>query len=302
MEKVLLISNPYAGSVSPRKREVIAKALAAEFKLETAETAARGHASELAADAVDRGFDAVLALGGDGTLNEVAQGMVGSNVALGILPAGSTNVIARSFGMPEDPIEATAYLAMRLRSGDRRRINVGKINSRYFLYSTGIGLDAEVVKRAEQDPNRDRTSREWLFMKHAWAAGTTTFRTTEPQLSLQVGEEEAKDFVFLVCCNGRPFTYFKRWPVDACPEARLDLGLDILAMSKVHLPTAPRIAWSVFVSRSHPRWRNSTYWHDIQSAHARTRRPMPMQVDGDYVGEIEDATLELVPDALDLLV
>jgi diacylglycerol kinase family enzyme len=191
---------------------------------------------------------------------------------------------------------------MRLRSGDRRRINVGKINSRYFIYSTGIGLDAEVVKRVEQDPNRDNTKREWLFMKHAWAAGTTTFRTTEPLLSLQVEGEEPRDLIFLVCCNGSPLTYFKRWPVDACPEVRLDLGLDIMAMSKVRLGTAPRIAWSVFVSRSHPYWRNSSYWHDIASATVKAGKPMPAQVDGDYIGEIEEATLELVPDALDLLV
>ena len=139
-------------------------------------------------------------------------------------------------------------------------------------------------------------------MKHAWATGTTTFRTTEPQLSLQVEGEEPRDYVFLVCCNGRPFTYFKKWPVDACPEARLDLGLDVLALSKVRLATAPRIAWGVFVSRSHPRWRISSYWHDIAKAKVVTRQPMPAQVDGDYIGEIEEATLELVPNALDLLV
>ena len=302
VEKVLLIVNPYAGSVSPRKREVIVKALAADFKVEVAETNARDHATELGRDGVDRGFDAVLALGGDGTINEVAQAMVGSEVALGVLPGGTTNVLARSLGMPTDPIDATAFLASRLRSGTRRRINVGRIDSRYFLFSTGIGLDAEVVKRVESDPERDSKKREWLFMKHAWAAGTTTYRTTEHLLTVEVEGEEPYECVFAVCCNGRPFTYFKKWPVDACPLARLDLGLDVLAVSKVRLPTAPRIAWGVFVSRSHPRWRNNHYWHDIPAATVVAKQPMPIQVDGDYVGQIERATIELVPDALDLLV
>jgi diacylglycerol kinase family enzyme len=301
VEKILLIVNPYAGSVSPRKREVIVKALAADFKLEVAETTARDHATELSGDAVDRGFDAVLALGGDGTINEVVQSMIGSDVALGLLPGGSTNVMARSLGMPTDPIEATSFLASHLRSGDRRRINVGRINERYFLFSTGIGLDAEVVKRVESDPRREHMKREWLFMKHAWAAGTTTYRTTDHLLKVEVDGEEPYECVFTVCCNGRPFTYFKKWPVDACPQARLDLGLDVFALAKVRLPTAPRIAWGVFVSRSHIRWRNSRYWHDKPGATITATRPMPVQVDGDYIGEIEKAEIRLVPDALDIL-
>lgn len=298
----MLITNPYAGSMSTRKKEVITKALASDFKLEVAETDSRGHASALADDAVDRGFHAVIACGGDGTVNETAQGLVGSDVALGILPSGSTNVVARALGMPVDPVEATAFLATRLLANDRRRINVGRINSRYFIFSTGMGLDAEVVKRVETDPDRNSMKREWLFMKHAWAAATTTYRTTEPLVSLQVDGQDPYDCIFLVCCNGRPFTYFKRWPVDACPEARLDLGLDVLALSKVRLGTAPRIAWGVFVSRSHTKWRNSRYWHDIQGVTVKAARPLPVQVDGDYIGEAAEARLELVPDALDLLV
>ncbi|HEY7875101.1 MAG TPA: acylglycerol kinase family protein, partial [Actinomycetota bacterium] len=105
MEKVLLISNARAGSVSARTKEVIVKALSADFKLEVADTAARNHATELARDAVDRDFDAVLVFGGDGTINEAAQPLIGSDVALGILPGGSTNVMARSLGVPRDPVE-----------------------------------------------------------------------------------------------------------------------------------------------------------------------------------------------------
>jgi diacylglycerol kinase family enzyme len=116
VQTVLLIANAQAGSVSARTKEVIIKALSADFKLEVVDTEARDHATELARDAVGRGFDAVLVFGGDGTMNEAAQAVVGSEVALGILPGGSTNVMARSLGVPRDPVEATALDASRIRS------------------------------------------------------------------------------------------------------------------------------------------------------------------------------------------
>src|SRR5437763_12702460 len=105
VEKVFVVSNAHAGSVSPRTKSVIVKALQAEFNIELADTTARNHASDLARDAVARGFDAILAFGGDGTINEVAQGVAGTEVPLGIIPGGSTNVIARSLGIPLDPVE-----------------------------------------------------------------------------------------------------------------------------------------------------------------------------------------------------
>ena len=121
MQRVLLIANARAGSVSDRTKEVIVKALSADFKLDVADTESRGHAIELARDAAHQGFDAVLAFGGDGTINEVAQDLVETDVAMGIIPGGSTNVMARSLGIPSDPVEATAFAASHLRSGTKRR-------------------------------------------------------------------------------------------------------------------------------------------------------------------------------------
>lgn len=299
---MLLIVNARAGSVSNRTREVIAKALAADFKLEVADTTHRNHAIELGRDAVDRGFDAVLAFGGDGTVNEAAQALVGSDVALGVLPGGSTNVLARSTGVPRDPVEATAFVAAHLRSGARRRINVGRLNDRYFLFSAGMGLDAEVVKRVEADPEGKRRSAEWTFMRNAVGAGFSKFRGAAPGITVEVPGEPSTRALFAICCNARPFTYFKRWPVDACPGAALDKGLDLLTLDRVRTSTIPRIAWSVFVTRSHPRWKKSRYWHDIDGASLTPDAPTPVQVDGDYIGDLAGAAIALVPAALDLLV
>lgn len=299
---VLLVSNAYAGRVSSRKKEVIAKALAADCKLETVDTTSRNHASELSADAVDRGFSAVVVFGGDGTVNEVAQSLVGTEVALGILPGGSTNVMARALGVPLDPVDATAFLGPRLASDSRRRINVGRLDERYFLFSAGMGLDAEVVRRVEAAPEKKRVYGEWWFVVNALKAAITRYRGSQPRITLAVEGADPARVLLTVCCNGRPFTYFKRFPVDACPGATLDSGLDLLAFTAIHATTIPRLTWSLFVSRSHPRWRNVRYHHDVAGARLEADSPMPVQVDGDYIGERSEASLSLVPSALDLLV
>lgn len=302
MDKLLLVENPRAGTVSVRTKEVIAKALSADFKLEEVVTNHRGHASELARDAVDRGFDAVVAFGGDGTINEVAQGLVGTDVALGLLPGGRTNVTVRSLGVPRDPVEATAFLASRLRSRTTRRVNVGRIDERYFLFSAGMGLDAEVVKRVEADPEATRKWGEWFFLTNALKAGATEYRGMEPSITMTVDGGEPEQVVLAVTCNGRPFTYFKRFLVDVCPEATLDGGLDVFGLGKIHLGTIPRIAWAVLVSRSHIHWRRGTYHHDVSSIELVSTRPLPVQVDGDYIGERSQASIALIRDSLELLV
>ncbi|MDQ3958089.1 MAG: diacylglycerol kinase family lipid kinase [Actinomycetota bacterium] len=302
MHKVMLVVNARAGSVSGRTREVIAKALAADFKTEVADTMSRNHASDIAADAVDRGFDAVVAFGGDGTINETVQSLVGTDVALGVLPGGSTNVMARSLGIPRDPVEATAFVAARIRGGTRRSINVGRNDDRYFVFSTGMGLDAEVVKRVEEDPDAKARSAEWTFLRKALGAGITEYRGADPSIEVVVDGGEPERYVLAICCNGRPFTYFKRAPVDVCPAARLDGGLDLFSLRKIRLGTVPRIAWSVFVSRSHVRWRNARYDHDAREIRLTADHPLPVQVDGDYIGEQSAATIRLVPRGLDVLV
>ena len=298
----MLIANPRAGSASPRKKEVIAKALSADFKIDVEETNARAHATELARDAVDRGFDAVVAFGGDGTINEVMQSLVGTDVALGILPGGSTNVAARSLGIPADAVEATAFLSERLRSPTPRRVNVGRFAHRYFLFSAGLGLDGEVVRRVEADPESKAKNHDLLFVRHAVRAGAGTYRKMDPLISMIVEGEEAERVLLAVCCNARPFTYLRRMPVDVCPDAHLDEGLDIFGLKKISLRTIPRIAWSLLASRSHPRWRTATYHHDVSHISLTADESLPAQADGDYIGEFTAAEITLVPDSLDLII
>ena len=298
----MLIANPNAGSVSARTREVMLKALEADFKVEDAETRARDHGTDLARDAVDRGFDAVIAFGGDGTINEIAQPLVGTNVALGVLPGGSTNVMARSLGIPTDPVEATSYLAHRIRSRTRRRINVGRADERYFLFSAGMGLDGEVVKRVEANPEGKKEHGEWLFLWNAVRAALGEYRGLDPVISMRVNGGDEQRVVLAVTCKGRPFTYFGRFPVDVCPQASLDGGLDVFGLEKIRTATVPRVAWAILVSRSHVRWKNGHYHHDVTEIDLTADRPLPFQVDGDYIGERSAASIRLVRDALDIVV
>jgi diacylglycerol kinase family enzyme len=301
MEKVLLIANPHAGSVTMGRRQAIVASLRAGFKLEVADTTRRGHATELARDAVDRDFDAVCAFGGDGTINEVMQALVTTDVALGILPGGSTNVTARALGMPRDPVEATAFLGSHLKAGTTRRVNVGRINDRYFLFSAGMGFDAEVVRRVEADPERKRAHHQWLFFKSSLAVAVEQYLGREPLITLHIDDEEPVRVVTALCCNARPLSYFGGWPVDACPEAALEGGLDFVAFKRISWPTIPRFAFSLFVSRSHPRWSSVHHRHDATGARFLADQPLPVQVDGDYIGEWEQARVSLVPAGLSLV-
>jgi diacylglycerol kinase family enzyme len=302
MRRVLLVSNPKAGSVSRRASDVITRALAADLKLETAVTRARGHASELSAEAVAGGFDAVIAFGGDGTVNEVAQPLVGTDVALGIVPGGTTNVMARALGMPRDPVEATSYLAARIRSSTMRRIGVGQMGTRSFLFCCGMGLDAEVVRRVEAQKTERGVKTQLIFLKHALITASTEYRTRGPLIDIQVEGHEPVAASFAVCCNARPFTYLRGRAVDACPGAGLDHALDMLTVKGLTLPMIPRIAWALLVSRSHVRWRSTGYFSDLTEARLRSATTDPIQVDGDHIGATSETHIRYIPDALSLYV
>jgi diacylglycerol kinase family enzyme len=278
--------------------------LQADFKLEAHDTTRRDHAIELATEAVDRDFDAVLAFGGDGTINEVVQPLVGTGIAFGLIPGGTTNVMARSLGMPTDPVEATAFVAEHLRNDTRRRIGLGSLSPltnggplRYFLFSCGIGLDAEVVKRVEAAVTRTGRKSDWTFVRNALAAASMEYRGAEPWLTVTVGGDEFKG-VLGICGNAWPFTYFKRWPINACPQARLDAGLDMLVFGKIRATTIPRVIRSVFGSGSHAGWRKNRYWHDVDLITWKVVAPKPVQVDGDYIGEFERVEFGVKPGGL----
>src|SRR4051812_10920913 len=204
--RLLLLVNASASAVTARGRVVIQKALSADHDVTFAETSRRGHASRLAQGAAADGVDAVVVLGGDGTLNEAANGLAGSSTALGVLPGGSTNVFARTIGMTNDPIEATGELLGAMARGSRRRIGLGMVNGRYFLFHVGLGFDAAVVQQVEKRSALKRYAGHPLF---AWAAVVTWMRHYDrkrPRFAVRFEDGSViDDGVFAICLETNPY-------------------------------------------------------------------------------------------------
>src|SRR6185436_13826916 len=215
--QLLLIVNSSASSVTARTRVVIQKALAADHRVTVAETSRGGHAARLAQGAANDGTDVVVVLGGDGTLNEAANGLAGSACALAPLPGGSTNVFARTIGLPNDPIEATGVLLDALSESSIRRVGLGSVNGRYFLFHVGIGYDAAVVAQVER---RDTLKRYLGHPLFAFSAVSTWFRHYEhdrPRFQVRHGDPttEPVGSAFTIVLNTNPYTYLGNRPFDA---------------------------------------------------------------------------------------
>ena len=304
--RALLLYNPNATTTTSRVTDVIAGALSAELKLDVEATKRRDHASFLAAGAVHEGYEVVLALGGDGTANEVMQGIAGSDVRLAIIPGGSTNVWARSLGLPNDAVEATAVILEKLRNREEQRVNLGTANGRYFGVNAGFGYDAEVVRYVERRYRLKRAVRQASFVYSgmlAYQGGAGgNHRWTKTQIKLTVdGTETVENVRSAVCCNTNPYTYLREWPAQMCPHASLSAGLDVTALMRLSLQTVLRLARVALTSPDVPSMRAVRAWHDHNEYVLTSPTPLALQVDGDFIGETTRVELRSVPNALTLV-
>src|SRR5207302_252349 len=185
-ERVLLVANPVARTVSRQVLDVIEKAMAADFKLDVDETRLRGHATELARSAVRDGYDMVVVFSGDGTVNEVVNGLAHSDVALGVLPGGATNVLARVLGMPADPVEATGWLLGAALRGQYRRIGLGHADGRYFVLNCGSGADADGMGLDDERQAESKVQLERADMAAVLRTVILRYAGAKPFLSVSV--------------------------------------------------------------------------------------------------------------------
>ncbi|MBV9098029.1 MAG: diacylglycerol kinase [Frankiaceae bacterium] len=314
--RALLVVNPKATATTPRVRDVLARALGSDLKVDVAETQRRGHAIELGAQASDEGLDLVVVLGGDGTVNEVVNGLLrpldrladaddveGAEVraalpALAVVPGGSTNVFSRALDIPHDPVEATGHLLDALKEGRSRRIGLGRADERWFTFTAGIGLDADAVRRVEHVRAGGKNATP---TRYAWAAIRQFFRSTDrrhPALTLEIPGQEPVDGLYLgIVCNTSPWTYFGDHPITVTPTASFDSGLDLAAMRKLRTVGTLRAAAGM-LGREGIRGRHVCTWADLSEFTLRADRPMHVEVDGDYLGEREGLRLRSVPAAL----
>lgn len=299
--RALLVYNPTATTTNAAMIDAITGTLAAELKLEVEATKRRDHAGYLAAGAVHEGYEVVLALGGDGTVNEVLQGVAGTPTRLGIIPGGSTNVWARTLGLPNDAKAATAALLERLARRSERTVNLGVANGRYFGFNAGFGYDAEVVRYVEQRHRLKRTVRQASFL---YCGVLAYFGGYDRRTRITVTADGDPDEVTVrtaVCCNSDPYTYLGPWAVRLCPAARPDAGLDLIGLKKLSTSKLLRLALRGMTSERAPALRFARSWHDRTGFTLTSPKPLALQVDGDFVGATRQVRLSLAEQAVTIV-
>ncbi|HVE64134.1 MAG TPA: diacylglycerol kinase family protein [Mycobacteriales bacterium] len=301
--RALLIVNPQATATTARTRDVLARALASDLKLDIVETERRGHAADLARQAVADDLDVVVALGGDGTVNEAVNGLAGSSLSFAVVPGGSTNVFARALGLSASPVEATSEILDALRAGRRRVINLGQADDRYFTFCAGLGIDAEVVHEVERRRRAGRRATPGLFVRSAVRHFYTDCDRRQAALTLHEPDAEPVHGLFnLVVANGRPWTYLGGRAVDPCPAGDFDAGLDALGLTRLSTFSMLRTVRQMLVVRARVKGRRLVARHDLEDFTVSSSRPIALQLDGDYIGERERVVFRSVPRALSVVV
>ena len=308
--RMLMIVNPYATTVSERLSHLVVYALRGRFEVDAVDTEAPGHATELCREAAHEGYDLIVAFGGDGTVNEAANGLMASPARpsptpLCCLPGGSANVFAKMLGIPGDLIDATEHLLGMADDWRPRKVDLGSVNGRCFTFASGLGLDASVVERVDSHPRLKARLGAYYF---AWVALTTFCRrylARPPRMEVQAGDTTLRGVTTIVQ-NGSPFTYFHDRPIEMAEGAALDSGT--LAGCVLHRATPsgmPFIGWRALSRRARVvRHRQVTGFSDMTELTVRTAddRPLPLQVDGDYLGEVTEAHYRILPGALNVVV
>jgi diacylglycerol kinase family enzyme len=299
--RMLVIVNPYATTVSDRLKNLVVYALQSRYEVEAVDTKAKLHATELCREAADQGYEVVVAFGGDGTVNEAANGLIGTDVPLTCLPGGSTNVFCRSLGIPRDVVDATEHLLQMADRFEPHRVDLGRVNGRHFTFSSGIGLDASVVQRVDAHPKLKARYTRWYYTYVAVTTFMRNYLVNPPRVRVEV-DGRTVEGVTVVIQNSDPFTYFGERPIRVAEGAELDSGtLALAVLERASLIDMPTLIPRLFSARAQTVLRHRQIEGFTGLDYARvvaTDGPFPLQVDGDYIGEFEEASYGIAPRAL----
>lgn len=311
--RAAMIVNPYSsGMTSRREREIVAE-LRRHMDVEVRRTERGGHAPKLARELIEgQELDVIIACGGDGTANEVLNGMAlgadtaDSRPAFAIVPAGGTNVFARAMGFPNHPIRATSRIASSIVERRTRRINLATVDERVFMFAAGVGLDAEVVKRMEQRRSGRRPSDLAHLLAGFGVFATSRFLLDERMTVTVDGEAEQLRGAMVFVGNTTPMTYMGRFPVHFMPEAKLEGGLAMMAPRRVGAMFAIRnVAQAMGVGRKRQLLASEVRLqrrHDVTGVTIECDEPQPVQVDGEFIGDRTHIRFGLLERAIDLVV
>jgi diacylglycerol kinase family enzyme len=299
--RMLVIVNPYATTVSDRLKNLVVYALRGRYEVHAVDTEARDHATELCRQAAQEGYDVVVAFGGDGTVNEAANGLAGSDTPLCCLPGGRTNVWCRILGIPNDVVDATEHLLGLAHDWRPRRVDVGRVNDRVFLFSAGVGLDASVVERVDAHPRMKVRFGEYYY---AWNAALTLNRhylVRPPRLEVELDGETVPGVTAIVQ-NTETYTYFGNRAVHMGEGATLNSGdLAGVVLDRASPLEIPTITWRALSKRArlvnHRRVRGFSGCPSL-TVRSLDERPLPLQVDGDYIGDVAEARFQALPSGM----
>jgi diacylglycerol kinase family enzyme len=299
----LLIVNPQATTTTGNSADLAIRSLAGLVDLDVEHTRYRGHARELAAAA--RG-ELVIVLGGDGAVNEAVNGIMSRSPEpaeaplLAVIPGGGGNVFAQALGLPAGAAAAIARITEVIKEGQHRTIGLGLAGDRYFTFSAGLGMDAEVVREVERQRASGHRESPALFLRtmvRQYRSGTD--RRT-PALTLERDGQPSTPALFMTAITNRsPWTYLHRRAVLPVPNPDFNSGLDVFALRKVRATTiVSAVGQMLLFRRRSPRGRNTLTVTGLESLTIRSVRPIAFQVDGDYLGETEAVKFQFVPRAL----
>lgn len=299
--RILLVVNTFASSVTARNTVVVQRRLGRDHDVDLVETNRRGHATRFAFDAARRGIDVVVGFGGDGTVNEVATGIAGTDAALGALPGGSTNVFARTIGLPNDPVAAAGLLADGINAGNVHPIGLGRVNGRFFCFHTGAGFDAAVVAAVEERASLKRWLGHPLFITAALATWLRGYDRAHPHFRVTAGERTIDDGFFAIVLNTNPYTYLGNRPLDLSPAATFDRGLVAVTFRTMKASAILRSLAGVLRGGGVTQTAYLDEQIDLDELVIEADEPFPYQLDGDYLGEVRRLEFRHVPDAVRLV-
>lgn len=301
-KRMLVIVNPYATTVSARLKHLVVYALRGRYEVDSVETQARGHATELCREAAQEGYDVVCAFGGDGTFNEAANGLAGSATPLTCLPGGSTNVFCRILGIPNDVVDATEHLLGIADAWSPREIDLGIVGERRFLFTAGVGLDASVTKRVDARPRLKARFGPWFYATAAVGAFNSEYVVRPRRLAVELPGGETHEGVTAIVQNTTPYTYFARRPIELAEDVSLDSGtLAGVVLGRSTPLDMPTVTWRALSPRARiVRHRRVEGFSAAGAVTIRSldERPLPLQVDGDYLGELPEIVARVEPRAL----
>lgn len=304
--RALLVVNPQATATTSGGRDVLAHALASDCELRVVHTAHRGHATELAAAACAEA-DLVIAHGGDGTVNEVVNGLLGDGQppaarrpALAVVPGGAANVFARALGVPRDPVEATHLLLQALEAGRERTVGLGRVSGRWFTFNAGIGWDADVVRRVEAVRSKSVSQARYATTALSSYARQVLQR---PRLAVEVaGSEPVEAARTVFVSNTDPWSYLGNRPIRLNPGSSFDGGLGVLALRSMWAPAVLRFFAQAVRKKADPHGPRLLRSDDVPLVRVSSVKSLPLQVDGDHIGTATSVDFMAVPEALRVIV